>query len=107
MAVKLTGVVTSDIQDKTIVVTQTSRETHPVYGKQYTVTRKYTAHDEDNQAKKGDVVELVESRPFSKNKTWKLVRVVEAGHAQVELKEEEIVTELEHKKEANQEEGEV
>lgn len=107
MAVKLTGVVTSDIQDKTIVVTRTSRETHPVYGKQYTVSRKYTAHDEKNEAKKGDVVELVESRPFSKNKTWNLVRIVEAGHAQVEIKEEEIVAELEHKKEVKHEEDAV
>lgn len=107
MAVKLTGVVTSDVQDKTIVVTQTSRETHPVYGKQYTVSRKYTAHDENNEAKKGDVVELIESRPYSKNKTWKLVRVIEAGHAEIAIKEEEIVAELEHKKEVKSEEDEV
>ena len=56
MAVKtLTGVVTSDVADKTITVTVTSRETHPIYGKQYTVSRKYAAHDEKNEAKKGDL----------------------------------------------------
>lgn len=100
MAKKVIGVVTSDIQDKTIVITVTSRQTHPIYGKQYTVSRKYTAHDETNEAHKGDVVEVVESRPFSKRKTWKLVRIVETGHGTIELKEEEVVTALEHKKTA-------
>lgn len=100
MAKRVTGVVTSDVQDKTIVITATSRQTHPIYRKQYTVSRKYTAHDAKNEAKKGDVVELEESRPFSKNKTWKLIRIVEAGHVEIELKEEEVVTEMEHKKES-------
>ncbi len=93
MAKKVTGVVTSAVQDKTIVVTVTSRKTHPVYGKQYTVSRKYTAHDEKNEASKGSVVEIVECRPISKRKTWKLSSVVEAGHAKVELKDEEEVVE--------------
>ncbi len=88
MAKKLTGVVTSDVQDKTIVVTVTRRETHPIYGKQYTVSRKFAAHDEKNEAHKGDRVEIVETRPISKNKSWKLDRVVEAGHATIELKNE-------------------
>ncbi len=105
MAKKITGVVTSDVQDKTIVVTVTSRETHPMYGKQYTVNRKYTAHDEDNVAKKGDHVEIVESRPYSKRKSFKLERVVEAGHAEIVLKDEEVVAELEHKKDKVQEES--
>ena len=91
MPKKITGIVTSDVQDKTIVITVTSRETHPIYGKQYTVSRKYTAHDEKNEAKKGDRVEVSEYRPFSKNKTWKLERVLETGHGDVELKEEEEV----------------
>lgn len=52
MAKTFTGTVTSDVADKTITVTVTSRETHPIYGKQYTVTRKYAAHDEKNEAKK-------------------------------------------------------
>lgn len=88
MAKKVTGVVTSDVQDKTIVVTVTSRRTHPLYGKQYTESRKFTAHDEKNEAQKGDRVEIVECRPISKRKTWKLERIVEAGHAEVELKDE-------------------
>ena len=47
MAKTLTGIVTSDVADKTITIAVTSRETHPIYGKQYTVTRKYAAHDEN------------------------------------------------------------
>ena len=93
MAKKVTGVVTSSVQDKTIVVTVTSRQTHPVYGKQYTVSRKFTAHDEKNEAVNGNVVEIVECRPISKRKTWKLDHVVEAGHGKVELKDEEEVVE--------------
>ena len=50
MAKTLIGTVTSDVADKTITITVTSRETHPVYGKQYTVNRKYAAHDENNDA---------------------------------------------------------
>lgn len=93
MAKKVTGVVTSSVQDKTIVVTVTSRQMHPVYKKQYTVSRKFAAHDENNEAKNGNVVEIVESRPYSKRKTWRLERIVEAGHAKVELKDEEEVIE--------------
>lgn len=88
MAKKLTGIVSSDVADKTITVTVTRRETHPVYGKQYTVTTKYAAHDEKNEAHVGDRVEISETRPVSKRKTWKLDRVLETGHAAVELKEE-------------------
>jgi small subunit ribosomal protein S17 len=99
MAKKVTGVVTSSVQDKTIIVTVTSRKTHPVYGKQYTVSRKYTAHDEDNKAVSGNIVELVECRPISKRKSWTLDRIVEAGHGQVELKDEEEVVEKKQKAE--------
>lgn len=91
MAKKVTGVVTSSVQDKTIIVTATSRRTHPLYGKQYTVSRKYVAHDENNEAVNGNVVEIVESRPYSKRKTWKLDHVVESGHGKIELKDEEEV----------------
>ena len=77
MAKTLTGVVTSDVADKTIAVTVTSRETHPIYGKQYTVTRKYAAHDENNEAKIGDIVEVMETRPLSKDKHFRLVKIVE------------------------------
>ncbi|HET8689887.1 MAG TPA: 30S ribosomal protein S17 [Candidatus Saccharimonadales bacterium] len=88
MARKIIGTVVSDVQDKTIVVSLTARRTHPLYGKQYTESRKFTAHDEENQAKVGDKVEIAESRPISKRKTWVLERIVESGHAEVELKDE-------------------
>jgi len=88
MARKLVGTVTSDVQDKTIVVAVARRVTHPVYGKQYTVTKKFAAHDEKNEAHTGDKVEIVETRPISKNKSFMLARIVEAGHAAVELKDD-------------------
>lgn len=90
MPKKIIGTVSSDVQDKTIIVTVTRRETHPIYKKQYTVTRKFAAHDEKNEAHKGDRVEISETRPVSKNKTWKLDRIVETGHAEIVLKDEEV-----------------
>ena len=92
MAKTLTGIVTSDVADKTIAVTVTSRETHPIYRKQFTVTRKYAAHDEDNSAKKGDKVVISESRPFSKRKSFKLDSIVEKSRGSIQLKDE--VTEI-------------
>ena len=93
MAKTLTGVVTSDVADKTITVTVTSRETHPIYKKQYTVTRKYAAHDENNNAHKGDTVRIVETRPVSKRKAFKLDEVVKRSVGSIEVKDE--VTEAE------------
>lgn len=90
MSKKLIGIVSSDVQDKTIVITVTRRETHPIYKKQYTVTSKYAAHDEKNEAHKGDRVEISETRPVSKTKSWKLDRIIETGHGEIELKEEEV-----------------
>lgn len=90
MAKQLTGIVTSDKADKTITITVTSRETHPIYGKQYTVTRKYTAHDEKNEAHTGDKVTISETRPISKTKSFVLVRVDEKSRGSIELKEEEV-----------------
>ena len=87
MAKTLTGIVTSDVRDKTITVTVTSRETHPLYGKQYTVSRKYTAHDENNEAHIGDRVRIVETRPLSKTKSFKLDVIEEKARGGVELKE--------------------
>ncbi len=93
MAKTLTGIVTSDVADKTITVTVTSRETHPIYGKQYAVSRKYAAHDESNVAKKGDKVTISECRPISKRKNYKLDAVVEKSHGSIELKDETTVVE--------------
>lgn len=88
MARTLTGFVTSDVRDKTITVSVISRETHPIYRKQYTVTRKYTAHDEKNAAKNGDKVSIVETRPISKTKSWSLDKVLEKSHGTIDLKDD-------------------
>lgn len=88
MAHTLVGIVTSDKRDKTITVSITNRETHPLYRKQYTKTRKYTAHDENNEAKLGDKVEIAACRPLSKTKAYTLVKVIERSHGTIALKEE-------------------
>lgn len=90
MAKKIVGTVTSDSskRSKTITVQVTRRETHPIYGKQYTVSRKFQAHDEANEAKLGDLVEISETRPVSKTKSWKLDRIVEASQGQIELRDD-------------------
>lgn len=89
MAKTLTGIVTSDVANKTITVTVTSRETHPIYGKQYTVSRKYAAHDENNESKIGDKVVIKESRPISKRKAFVLDKILEKSRGSIELVEEE------------------
>ena len=70
-----TGLVVSDVQDKTIVVEVTRRTAHKLYKKVVKSKKKYTAHDEANEAKVGDTVKLVETRPLSKNKRWRLLEV--------------------------------
>ena len=92
MAQKIIGVVSSDKRDKTITVTVASRETHPLYRKQYTKTRKYTAHDEKNEAAAGDRVEIEACRPYSKTVSYNLVRIIEKGKGKIELKEDDIVS---------------
>jgi len=77
MARIITGVVSSDKADKTIVVSVTTRKTHPIYKKQYSVTTKFMAHDKDNVAQIGDRVEITEHRPISARKRWSLVKVTE------------------------------
>lgn len=69
----LQGVVVSDKMDKSIVVQVERRIMHPVYKKYIKRSAKYTAHDENNQHKVGDVVRIIESRPISKTKTWVVV----------------------------------
>ena len=71
------GVVVSDVNDKTIVVAISERKAHPVYGKQITTTKKFHAHDENNEAGIGDTVQIMETRPLSKMKRWRLVKIVE------------------------------
>ena len=77
MARRMVGTVVSDVQDKTIVIKTERRVTHPLYRKQYTVSKRYQAHDEKNEAKLGDIVAITEVRPISKNKSWTLESVVE------------------------------
>jgi small subunit ribosomal protein S17 len=71
------GRVVSDKMQKTIVVAIERRVPHPVYGKMVTRTRKVKAHDEENSAKTGDLVRIVETRPLSKDKRWRLIEIVE------------------------------
>ncbi len=71
------GVVVSDVQDKTIVVRVQRTTTHPLYKKTLRVSKKYHVHDEVNDAKVGDTVRIIETRPLSKLKRWRLDEVVE------------------------------
>lgn len=77
MARTITGTVTSDKADKTIVISVKSRKTHPLYKKQYTFTTKFMAHDPKNEAKIGDMVVISETKPISAQKRFKLDKVVE------------------------------
>ena len=71
------GVVVSDKMDKTITVSLSTRVRHPLYGKFITRTTKITAHDEENQCGIGDTVRVMECRPLSKQKRWRLGEIVE------------------------------
>ena len=71
------GIVTSDKMDKSIVVTITTKKMDRLYKKYVTRTKKYMAHDEQNDAHIGDTVRIVECRPLSKNKCWRLAEVIE------------------------------
>ena len=72
-----TGKVVSDKMDKTIVVATETRVAHPLYKKQIKMTKKFKVHDENNDAKIGDVVKIMETRPLSKEKRWRLVEILE------------------------------
>lgn len=85
MAKTIIGTVSSSKVDKTIVVTVRERKTHPLYRKQYSVSKKFMAHDENNDAQVGDKVSIVETRPISRRKSHKLLDVIErAGVTHVE-----------------------
>lgn len=79
MARTLVGTVVSDKADKTIVVAVQTRKTHPVYKKQYTVTKRFAGHDDKNEAKQGDRVELTECRPISASKRFTLTKILSKG----------------------------
>jgi small subunit ribosomal protein S17 len=77
--VKKIGVVVSDAMDKTIVVNIERQFAHPLYKRTVKKSKKFLAHDEESAAKLGDRVEIIEARPYSKRKRWKLVRVLESN----------------------------
>ena len=72
-----TGVVVSNKMDKTITVAAKFKEMHPIYGKFVQKTKKYHAHDEKNEANVGDTVLIMETRPLSKTKRWRLIDIIE------------------------------
>ena len=73
----LIGTVTSDKMDKTVTVLVERKVKHPIYGKYVVTSKKYHAHDEENQCGVGDRVEIDEARPMSKTKSWKVTKVLE------------------------------
>ena len=76
----LIGQVVSNKMEKTVVVQVERRVKHPVYGKIVMRSNKYKAHDETNQYNEGDTVEIAEGRPISRDKSWTVVRLIEAAH---------------------------
>ena len=74
---QISGTVTSTKQDKTIIITSHTQKTHPLYRKQYTETTNFMAHDEKNEAQVGDKVEIVECRPISARKHFKLSKIID------------------------------
>lgn len=78
----ITGKVVSNKMNKTVAVSVERKVKHPMYGKYVRKTAKYLAHDEDNACNEGDIVTIAECRPLSKNKSWRLVEIVERATAQ-------------------------
>ncbi len=74
---KLVGVVVSNKMEKSITIAVHTKAKHPIYGKFVNKTSKFMAHDEKNECKIGDVVRIMETRPLSKNKNWRLVEIIE------------------------------
>lgn len=79
---RLVGVVTSDKMEKTVVVAVTTTKRHPVYGKVMRLTKKYKAHDESNEIKVGDQVQIIESKPISRHKRWSVVNVLKRAESE-------------------------
>ena len=87
MSKTLVGFVSSSKNDKTIVVNVVTKKIHPIYKKRYVTSKKYQAHDENNEAKLGDKVSIIETRPISAHKHFKLEKIV--TKAAISHKEEE------------------
>ncbi len=79
---ELTGRVVSNKMQKTVVVVVETTTRHPVYGKTMRARKRYKAHDENNAANIGDLVRIIESRPISKDKSWRVVEILGRGHAE-------------------------
>ena len=73
----LTGVVMSDVNDKTVVIKVERRFPHPIYGKMVRKSKRFMAHDKDNSCSVGDKVRIIESRPISKLKRWRVSEIIE------------------------------
>ena len=71
------GIVSSDKMEKSVVVSDVKKVKHPVYGKFVLKTKKYVAHDEKNDCNEGDTVRIMETRPMSKTKKWRIVEIIE------------------------------
>lgn len=102
----LTGRVVSDKMQKTVVVVVETRHRHPLYGKIITTSRRFKAHNEEPRAKAGDMVKIVESRPLSREKRWRVAEIVRAGEVVEMIRETELESLLEKEradKEANKE----
>ncbi|MDB5163435.1 MAG: rpsQ [Candidatus Saccharibacteria bacterium] len=112
MARTITGIVSSNKTEKTIVVTVSSRKTHPLYKKQYSASKKFMAHDEKNEAQIGDKVVIVETRPLSARKRYALQNIIEKAAIRFEqtpavlLKEEAEAKAEKHVREEKSEEAE-
>jgi small subunit ribosomal protein S17 len=85
---RLRGVVVSDKMEKTVVVEVETVQRHPLYGKIVRSFKRYMAHNEDNKAKTGDFVQIVETRPLSKHKRWAVETILSAGAVGAPLEEE-------------------
>ena len=73
------GLVVSDKMDKTVVVAVETKKVHPLYKKAVKVTKKYKAHDENNDCKIGDTVKIIETRPLSREKRWRVIEIISKG----------------------------
>lgn len=98
----MVGQVVSDKMQKTAVVVVERRRRHPLYGKVITIRRRFKAHNEDPKAKAGDIVRIVESRPLSREKRWRIVEIIRTGEL-VQLVGEQELEALRQKEEAEKE----
>ena len=86
----MVGKVVSDKMQKTVVVVVETRRRHPLYGKIITIRRRFKAHNEEPKAKAGDTVKIVESRPLSREKRWRVAEIVRAGEVVEMIREKEL-----------------